>query len=170
MKYLKNNQNSRRSFINSLFAIGTLATALRPFRSLAEDNSGTTYVVKDDKKLILGMVLFDRFQLLDTFGPLEMFGSLHEHVSIYIISQKGGLIKSSAGPAVMSDFTFENVPKLDILMIPGGGGTRIEVNNLEFIASFKKLAIETPLVASICTGAAILAKNWSHRWQTCYYK
>lgn len=58
----------------------------------------------------------------------------------------------------MIDHTFNEVDKLDILMIPGGGGTRREVNNEKFLESMRKLAKQTPNVASICTGVAILAK------------
>lgn len=107
----------------------------------------------------LGMVLFNGFQLLDTFGPLEMFGDLRGKVEIMIVAEKEGTVKSSAGPVVVVDHTFATVPKLDIVMIPGGGGTRREVNNAPFVASFKELAESTPHVASICTGAAVLAKT-----------
>ncbi|MGC2659009.1 MAG: DJ-1/PfpI family protein [Bryobacteraceae bacterium] len=107
----------------------------------------------------LGMIVFDGFQLLDTFGPLEMFGDLHGRVEIFIVAQKPGTVKSSAGPSVVVDHTFETVPQLDIVMIPGGGGTRREVNNAVFVKSLKDLANKTQHVASICTGAAVLAKT-----------
>lgn len=110
-------------------------------------------------KLKLGMVVFDGFQLLDVFGPLEMFGHLRDKVDILMIGQHHGVVKSSAGPSVVIDFTLDEIQALDILMIPGGGGTRREVNNQPFLDSFKELAEVTPHVASICTGAAILAKT-----------
>ncbi|TWV93691.1 DJ-1/PfpI family protein [Chitinophaga pinensis] len=112
-----------------------------------------------DNKLQLGMVVFDGFQLLDTFGPLEMFGALKDKVDILMIGERHGSVKSSAGPAVIVDRTFDEVNALDILLIPGGMGTRREVNNQPFVDAFRKLGEQTPHVASICTGAAILAKT-----------
>lgn len=150
-----NSQNSRRTFIGSLLTSG-LVLAGDPVESVSKDlDNGNA----PNAKLILGMVVFERFQLLVTFGPLEMFGSLKDKVTIVIIGQKQVLVKSSAGPAVAIDYTFENAPKLDIVMIPGGGGTRVEVNNPHFVNSFKMLAEQAPHVASICTGAAVLAKT-----------
>jgi len=105
------------------------------------------------------MVVFDGFQLLDVFGPLDVFGSLRDKISIVIIGEKGESVKSSAGPVLKLDFTFANAPKIDILMIPGGGGTRREVKNDAFLKAFKALAEAAPTVATICTGAAILAKT-----------
>lgn len=119
----------------------------------------TDMIKNNDHKLLLGMVVFEGFELLDVFGPLEMFGSLRDKVDILMIGQQHGTIRSSAGPSVLIDRTFEEVKTLDILMIPGGIGTRQEVNNQPFLDAFKKLAEQTPHIASICTGAAILAKT-----------
>lgn len=119
----------------------------------------TDMTENNNNKLLLGMVVFDGFELLDAFGPLEMFGSLSEKVDILMISQQHGAVKSSAGPSVMADHTFEEIKTLDILMIPGGIGTRREINNQPFLDALKKLAEHTPHVASICTGAALLAKT-----------
>ena len=151
---------SRRTFM-SLSATGTALSALSilPLSGMAETKRGNITTQAEDKKMILGMVVFEGFQLLDTFGPLEMFGALKDKVTIYMIGEKAGNIKSSAGPAVAVDYTFENAPKLDIVMIPGGMGTRREVNNAPFLASFKSMAEATPHVASICTGSAVLAKT-----------
>jgi len=152
-------QNSRRTFIGSLLTSGLLLAG-DPVKAISKNRyRNMEYSNAQNDKMILGMVLFDRFQLLDTFGPLEMFGSLKDKVTIVIIGQKQGLVKSSAGPAVAIDYTFENAPKLDIVMIPGGGGTRVEVNDALFVNAVKKLAEQAPHVASICTGAAVLAKT-----------
>lgn len=113
----------------------------------------------NNNKLLLGMVVFDGFQLLDTFGPLEMFSSLKDKVDILMIGQRQGPVKSSAGPSVIIDCTFDQIENLNILMIPGGIGTRREINNQPFLDALKKLAEQTPHVASICTGAALLAKT-----------
>lgn len=109
--------------------------------------------------MILGMLVFDDFQLLDVFGPLEMFWGVRDQLRIVMLGERAGPIASSAGPAVVVDTTFAAAPKFDILMIPGGGGTRREVNNTPLIEAVRSLAQATPHVASVCTGAAILART-----------
>lgn len=151
--------DSRRQFIKSM-AAGTVLLSVGSIpgiTSAMEANKSSINI--DGDKLQLGMVVFDGFQLLDTFGPLEMFGHLRDKVDIFIIGQHHGVAKSSAGPSVVIDLTFDEIKALDILMIPGGGGTRREVNNQPFLDAFKELAESTPHVASICTGAALLAKT-----------
>jgi len=112
-----------------------------------------------DGKLRLGMVVFDGFELLDVFGPLEMFGMLRDKVNIVVLAEHAGPVKSSAGPSIIAERTFQDVPRLDVVMIPGGVGTRREVNNAPFLAAFKTLAERTPHVGSICTGSAVLART-----------
>ncbi|MEC3912890.1 DJ-1/PfpI family protein [Sphingobium sp. CR2-8] len=107
----------------------------------------------------LGMVLFDGFELLDVFGPLEMFGMIKDRVEIVMIAQKAGPIKSGAGPSALADVGLADAPPLDIVMIPGGMGTRREVDNPGFIAAIRALADATPQVATICTGSGLLAKS-----------
>jgi putative intracellular protease/amidase len=148
---------SRRNFLTSVLS-GAAVLSLGPVFD-ATARSAASGTILDTGKLTLGMVVFDGFQLLDTFGPLEMFGSLRDQVTILMIAEKAGSVKSSAGPSVLIDHTFETAPKIDIVMVPGGGGTRREVNNPGFLASFKKIAAAAPHVASICTGAAVLAKT-----------
>jgi putative intracellular protease/amidase len=104
------------------------------------------------------MVLFDGFELLDAFGPLEMFSLLKDKVRIVIVGERSGFVKSSAGPAILIERIFAENPKTDILMIPGGIGIRREVDNQPFLEEFNKLAAASSHVASICTGAAVLAK------------
>ena len=158
-------QLSRRRFAG--LTVGSVAmTALSLKSMLAQTAAPTaTGVVPTPamgtptKKLALGMVVFEGFELLDVFGPLEMFGGVRDKVDIYIIAERMGPVKSSAGPAVVVDRTMADAGALDIVMIPGGGGTRREVNNAAFLASFKALAEATPQVATICTGSAVLART-----------
>ncbi|MET0370889.1 MAG: DJ-1/PfpI family protein [Sphingobium sp.] len=111
-----------------------------------------------DKKR-LGMVVFNGFELLDVFGPLEMFGMLRDRVEIVLIADKAGPVKSGAGPVTIADHGFADAPGLDIVMIPGGIGTRREVASAPFMAALAALADATPQVATICTGSGLLAKT-----------
>lgn len=106
----------------------------------------------------LGLLLFPGFETLDVFGPLEMFGMLPDHINIALISQHQGLIKSTQGQCVMTDFALDNAPHMDFLLIPGGMGTRTEVNNLVLLDWISLRSAKADIIMSVCTGAALLAK------------
>lgn len=106
----------------------------------------------------LGILLFPEFETLDVFGPLEMFGMLSGKIKNVLIAQQAGLVKSVHGQAVLAEFDCQNAPHLDLLLVPGGKGTRKEVNNLPLIQWIKSRSAEAELTLSVCTGAALLAK------------
>jgi len=106
----------------------------------------------------LGVLIFNDFEVLDVFGPLEMFGKLPLQIKTVLISEFQGLIKSAQGQEVMTDFNFKNAPPLDLLLVPGGIGTRIEVNNQQLLHWIKSQSTQIELTMSVCTGAALLAR------------
>ena len=113
------------------------------------------------KKLLITTLLFENFELLDVFGPLEMFGIaniLNAEIELKFVSEKGGFSKSSAGPVSLVDYSFNDEFISDILFVPGGMGTRIEVDNDILIKWLAKHCQNTKIIASVCTGAALLAK------------
>ena len=112
-----------------------------------------------NRKLKIGAILFNDFELLDLFGPLEMFGILKDKIEIVLVSEENEIIKSAQGPKTVSDFTFESCPKLDILLVPGGLGTRTEVHNNTLIDFIKQKSQEVSYIATVCTGAVLLAKT-----------
>ena len=109
-------------------------------------------------KRTLGVVLFEGFELLDVFGPLEMFGLAADHFEIRLISQTGGVVASRQGPKSVSDDSFNTAPAIDVLLVPGGIGTRREVNNPVLLDWLNERSQQAELVASVCTGSALLAK------------
>ena len=109
-------------------------------------------------KRTLGVVLFNSFELLDVFGPLEMFGLAADHFEIRLISESGGVVASRQGPKSICDDSFQSAPAIDVLLVPGGIGTRREVNNPVLLNWLKKRSQQAELVASVCTGSALLAK------------
>lgn len=141
-----------------LLVASALLTVAAPPAQAASRISREPPVPPEAPRKTLGMVLFDGFELLDVFGPLEMFAMLNDRVDTLLIAEKAGPVKSRTGPAAMADVGFANAPKLDIVMIPGGSGTRREVDNPAFLQAIKTLADATPQVASICTGSGLLAK------------
>jgi putative intracellular protease/amidase len=112
-----------------------------------------------NSKLKLGAIVFHDFELLDLFGPLEMIGKLEDKIEIFLISEKNKIVKSSQGPQIIADYMFETCPKIDILLIPGGLGTRTEIFNNKLIDFISQKSREASYVASVCTGSALLSKT-----------
>jgi transcriptional regulator GlxA family with amidase domain len=110
------------------------------------------------KKRTIGVVLFPGFELLDVFGPLEMYGIAKAHFDIRMVAQNGGEIGSSQGPKSVADHTFDDAVDYDILLVPGGQGTRREVNNAALLSWLKTQAETVEYMTSVCTGSALLAK------------
>ena len=109
------------------------------------------------KSKTLAIVLFPKFETLDVFGPVEMWGRL-ENYEVVTVSEHGGVVTSGQGIDTMTDYSFEDAPQFDIIMIPGGIGTRTEVNNPVMLDFLRKQDEGTEYTTSVCTGSAVLAK------------
>jgi len=107
----------------------------------------------------VGAVLFEGFELLDFYGPLEMLGLLEDNARITAVAEKTGSVKSAAGPSGMADATLKDANGFDILLIPGGIGTRTQMTNAPFLAELKRLAEASRIVATVCTGSFLLART-----------
>jgi len=107
----------------------------------------------------VGAVLFEGFELLDFFGPLEMFGLLQDGARITVMAENVGPVKSSGGPSGMAEATMAGSKRFDVLLIPGGIGTRREIKNQPFMAELTRLANASEIVATVCTGSLLLAKT-----------
>lgn len=110
------------------------------------------------KRRKLGVLLFPEFEVLDVFGPLEMFGNLSPQIEVVMLAERKGLVKSSQGPRVQADWGIADCPPLEWLLVPGGQGTRTEVDNASLIAWLAKCVADTELAMTVCTGTAILAR------------
>ncbi|HTM55001.1 MAG TPA: DJ-1/PfpI family protein [Pirellulales bacterium] len=106
----------------------------------------------------LGIVLYPKFELLDVYGPAEIFGNLSPRLKVVMVAQKAGPVASAQGPQVIADFGFEDCPPLDLVMVPGGFGTLTELNNKVLLEWLQARAPQAEIVMSVCSGSAILAK------------
>jgi transcriptional regulator GlxA family with amidase domain len=112
----------------------------------------------DPAPITVGVVLFPGFNLLDVFGPVELFGMLDDRAAIRLMAAKPGSIESDAGPAALAGTALAEAGGVDVLLVPGGAGTRREVSNPAFLAELKRHSDRARRVASVCTGSALLAK------------
>ncbi len=107
----------------------------------------------------IGALAFPGFELLDLFGPLELFGILPDEFAISLIAKKTDPVPSRQGPAVAITETFTTAIGFDILLVPGGIGTRTLVDDQETLSWIKRADKNSELTLSVCTGAALLART-----------
>lgn len=106
----------------------------------------------------LGVALYPDFELLDVYGPLEMFGSLGEDIEIVTIAEAKGPVRSTQGPETVATFDFWDCPELDLLLVPGGVGTFPQLENPAYLSFITDQAGVVDLTLSVCSGSALLAK------------
>ena len=109
------------------------------------------------KPRILGAILYPQFELLDLYGPLEMFGCLGPALQIVTVAEQAGPVASSPGPCTVAEHTFANAPPLDLLLVPGGVGTFPQLQNEAMLAFLRERAPRAEVAMSVCTGAALYA-------------
>jgi transcriptional regulator GlxA family with amidase domain len=114
--------------------------------------------MSESKPRILGAVLYDKFELLDLYGPLEMFGALEPDVKIVTVAEKKGAVASTPGVETVAHYDFADCPKLDLLLLPGGIGTVPQLGNAALLEFLRKRAAEAEITMSVCSGSALLAK------------
>jgi len=120
----------------------------------------------DTAALTVGIVLFDDVEVLDFAGPFEVFavaGNITEGGFVVItVAERADAnrpIVARNGLKIVPDYALADAPHLDLLVVPGGQGTRREVANPRFIGWLKRRAAEAQLTASVCTGAFLLAET-----------
>lgn len=102
-------------------------------------------------------VLFEGFEVLDVFGPLEMFGVLPDRFRLTLVGPASGPIRSAQGPQAIAQHSYQEAPPADVVLVPGGIGTRRLVTDHEFLGWLDRWASGAEFIASVCTGSALLA-------------
>jgi transcriptional regulator GlxA family with amidase domain len=105
----------------------------------------------------VNILLFDNFETLDAFGPIEILGKIDDYKLKYY-SLTGGVIMSAQGTSIITE-KIESASKEGILVIPGGKGTRTLVNDNQFLQALKETAEMSSYCLSTCTGSALIAKT-----------
>ncbi|HET7147246.1 MAG TPA: DJ-1/PfpI family protein [Candidatus Nitrosopolaris sp.] len=123
---------------------------------------------QDLPPLTVGMLIFDQVEVLDVAGPYEVFSvtRLNEErrrqesspFRILLISERKGQVSAVGGLLFTPNVTIEDCPDLDLLIVPGGWGTRKEIKNNTLLRWIADRATKTGLMASVCTGSSLLGK------------
>ena len=107
----------------------------------------------------VGIVLFPDVEELDFVGPLEALGAMafsDRGWRVVTVAEAGGSVRARHGLSVNVDHSFADAPPLDVLLVPGGQGTRQEVDNPRMIDFVREAGASAQYVTSVCTGAFIL--------------
>ena len=92
------------------------------------------------KQRTVGVILFPGFELLDVFGPLEAFGMVPDRFKLAIVAEKAGPVRERARPQALAEYGLADCPHLDLILVPGGIGTREGVNDAAFLKSIRELS------------------------------
>lgn len=114
----------------------------------------------------VGIVLFENVEVLDFSGPFEVFSvtRLNEEkrreepspFEVLLLAEHPGPVTATGNMKVIPHYEFENCPPLDILVVPGGWGTRRELNNPVMLEWLRTRAAEVETLTSVCTGSMLL--------------
>lgn len=104
----------------------------------------------------VSVVLFEGFELLDVFGPVSLFSALPD-LSVTYLGPDPGPVASSQGAEIVATSSYADAAPCDILLVPGGVGTRGLVADPAFLAWLAAYASRSQLVTSVCTGSGVLA-------------
>ncbi len=110
--------------------------------------------------LTTGILLFPDAEELDFVGPFEVFTMArmggHEDDRVVTIAERAEPVRGAKGLRVLPDHTFADAPSLDVLLVPGGQGTRKEVDNPVLVDWLRRAAADCSWVTSVCTGSYLL--------------
>jgi len=115
--------------------------------------------------LKIGILIFDDVEELDFVGPWEVFTVANQvalHLGkpvvhdVFLVAEKDGPVRCAKGMRVLPDKTTADCGALDVLLVPGGQGTRREVNNSALLAWIANVARGAKWITSVCTGALLI--------------
>ena len=125
-------------------------------------------MAKNVKVQTVAHVVFEGFTTLDMYGPVQAFASCRipdgdsgwlRYFDQFTIGDTATAMQSGEGPTTMADYSFEDAPDFDILLIPGGFGTRAVVSDNALLEKIAAMSAKAEVTATVCTGSAVLART-----------
>jgi transcriptional regulator GlxA family with amidase domain len=114
------------------------------------------------------ILVFRDVEVLDFCGPFEVFAVARLDESrrreepspfdVFLVAETKSPVVTAGGMKVLPEYALDECPPLDILVVPGGWGTRTEMSNGRLLQWIAKRAQEVETLASVCTGALLLGK------------
>jgi transcriptional regulator GlxA family with amidase domain len=110
----------------------------------------------------IGVLIFRGVEELDFVGPWEIFSYLRHleptTCSVFTVSEHGQEVRCAKGLRVIADHSFQTAPPVEVLIVPGGIGTRTEVENGDLVDFIGRCSETAEIVASVCTGTFLLER------------
>jgi len=120
----------------------------------------------------VGIFVFDDVEVLDFAGPFEVFSRTRlapgaesrrsdqsAPFDVFTVARSTAPVVAIGGLTIVPSHSWESAPPIDILVVPGGFGTRALLGDEAALAWIRRAAAAASLVTSVCTGALLLAKN-----------
>jgi len=114
-------------------------------------------------KKTIGILLFDEVEVLDFAGPFEVFSvasELKEYTlfDVFTFSKIKQPINAVNGLSVNPKYSFEEIPEIDLLVIPGGNGTKKLIEDQQVLDKLSSIIESSVLTMTVCSGSRVLAK------------
>jgi transcriptional regulator GlxA family with amidase domain len=115
------------------------------------------------KRRNVAILIFNDVEILDFTGPYEVFSvadELHEHLlfNVYTVAERNDAVQAKNRLSINPSYTIDECPKPDILVIPGGDGTRSLLENMVILTWIRQTERAAEMILSVCTGSLLLAK------------
>ena len=123
------------------------------------------------QRLSVGIFIFDNVEVLDFAGPFEVFSRTRltpgldsrrsddtAPFTVLSVAERPAMIEATGGLHILPHYGFSDAPAIDLLVIPGGWGTRPLLEHAPVLEWIRDRASRATLVTSVCTGALLLAR------------
>ncbi len=112
----------------------------------------------------VAILMFNDVQIMDFTGPYEVFAITSEinedqPFNVYLVAETLNSLQTHNNLSINPDYTLLDSPVPDVIIIPGGMGTRTAINQLQILAWIQSKGHNAELIVSVCTGALLLAKT-----------
>jgi transcriptional regulator GlxA family with amidase domain len=112
----------------------------------------------------IGIFVFEGAEELDWAGPWEVLAFWAQQwpdddVEVFTVSKEPGPVTCAKGLRVLTDYTWADVPEMDVLVYPGGQGTRPQLGDESIREWVRRLAKDGTLMTSVCTGSLVYADS-----------
>jgi transcriptional regulator GlxA family with amidase domain len=110
----------------------------------------------------IGIFLFPEVEELDWAGPWEVLRVWQlywpgDGAEVFTLAQEPGAVTCAKGLKVLPDFTWDDAPPIDVLVYPGGQGTRNHLEDDAILGWLRKTADQASIMTSVCTGSLVYA-------------
>lgn len=123
------------------------------------------------ERLNVGILVFDDVEVLDFAGPFEVFSRTRLEpgvdsrrsdasapFTVFTVAATAAPVTATGGLVVIPHFSFANAPRIDLLVVPGGFGTRGLLGDTETLGWIERVSRQAKLTTSVCSGSLLLAR------------